>query len=211
MPGIALAVNQEPMAQYFARIVRALIVAFLGFGGGVGLLTMIVVLAMAAPGQNAEALHLGLKAAIVAGLGFGAFLAILLLLTDLTSRLFVARGDYAEIWELVQHREREFTGNLSEVKKYCREALLAVSNIKAVTDNDEYSMTASIGASWKSPGEQMDVNIKQLDENRWLVTCESRCLAANVAFDYAKNFENVETWLKNAKLSQDETKLQQTS
>lgn len=192
------------MAQYFARIVRAVIVSVLGFGGGIGLLTFIAILVLS--GQQ-KALEIGWHAALVIGFGFGTVLAVVFLLTDLTARLSVARGGHEEIWDLEQTREFDFDGTGRELRHFCREALLAVPNVKTVIDDNEFMMTASIGASWKSPGEKMQIAICPLPEDKWHVKCVSCCLASHVAFDYAKNFENIETWLRTFQKLREETKV----
>jgi hypothetical protein len=184
------------MARYFARIIRAIIVSSLGFGGGIGLLTFIAILVTTG---KQEALGFALQTAIILGLVFGFFSALVLLLSDLTSRLFAAHGFREEIWELEQKREFEVEGALKDARILSRKALLAVPNVKAVADEDnEYAIRASVGASWKSPGEAMRVEIEPADaENRWRVKCISTCLSSNIAFDYGKNFENVEAWLRS--------------
>lgn len=181
------------MAKYFARIVRALIVSVLGFGGGVGLFTFIVILV--STGHQA-AITIGVRAALVVGLCFGVILALVLLLTDLTARLFLSQGRYKQIWELEQTRELDFSGNSKDLKSHCRQALLAVPNVRVVTEDGELSMTATIGTSWRSAGENMTVRLTPTAEDRFHLTCTSRPLASNIAFDYAKNFENVESWHK---------------
>jgi hypothetical protein len=181
-------------SRYFARIIRAVVVSSLGFGGGIGLLIFIAIVVNT--GKRAGALELALKAAVVLGIGFSVFFVLLLLLSDLTWRLYAAKGLHEEIWELDQTRKIELDGPLRQVRALGRHALLAVPNVKAVTDQDnELEILASIGQSWKSPGEKMQLLITPTDqENHWLVRCNSSCLAANVAFDYGKNFENVEAW-----------------
>lgn len=184
------------MARYFARIIRAVIVSSLGFGGGIGLFTFIAILV--STGKQ-DALGVALQAGVIFGLGFGVLCALLLLLSDLTSRLFAAQGfGRTEVWELEQERQVEVEGTIKDARIMSRQALLAVPNVKAVADEDnEYSIRASVGASWKSPGEAMRVNIEPAAENRWRVKCISTCLSKNIAFDYGKNFENVEAWLKS--------------
>ncbi len=183
------------MARYFARIIRAVIVSSLGFGGGIGLLTFIAILVTTG---KQEAVPIALQAGIIIGLGFGIFSAALLLLSDLTSRLFAAQGFKTEIWELEQEREVEVQGTIKHARILSRNALLTVPNVKAVADEDnEFGIRASVGASWKSPGENMRVHIEPASENVWRVKCISTCLATNVAFDYGKNFENVESWVRS--------------
>lgn len=183
------------MARYFARIIRAVVVSSLGFGGGIGLLTFIAILVTTG---KQDALHIAIEAAIIIGLAFGIFCAALLLLSDLTSRLFAAQGFRNEIWELEQEREVEVEGSIKDARMLSRKALLAVPNVKNVSDEDnEYGIKASIGASWKSAGESMRVQIEPAAENRWKVKCVSTCLSSNIAFDYGKNFENVETWTRS--------------
>jgi hypothetical protein len=194
------------MQQYFARIVRAIVVSTLGFGGGIGLLTFIAIIVTTG---RQDAIEIALKAGVVIGLGFGAMLAAVLLLSDLTSRLFMSKGNYKEIWDLEQSREIDLPGHLRDVRRFCREALLAVPNVKAVSDDSETEvlMKASIGASWKSPGEEMEIAITPAGNEKWHLKCTSRCLASNVAFDYAKNFENVEAWQSKLNRLFEEAKL----
>jgi hypothetical protein len=182
------------MARYFARIVRAVIVSALGFGGGIGLLAFIIILVLT--GHQA-ALSYGLHAAIGIGIVFGIIVAFFLLLLDLTPRLFSVHGHEKEVWDLEQIRIFEFKGNVKELKQVTRQALLAVPNVKVVSDDgSELTMTASVGPSWRSPGEHMRVSVKPVNDSNWQITCQSRSLSDNIAFDYAKNFDNVEIWLK---------------
>ena len=181
------------MGQYFARIVRAVIVSALGFGGGTGLLVFIAILVTTG---RQDALEIATRAALVIGIGFGAVLAAVLLLSDLTSRLFVAQGKYNEIWDLEQSRVMEVAGSLRDIRRYCRESLMAVPNIKVVSTDEELAIKASTGASWRSPSELMEISINQKSDDLWELKCSSRSLASHIAFDYAKNFENVETWSK---------------
>jgi hypothetical protein len=181
-------------SQYFARIVRAVVVSSLGFGGGIGLLIFIAIIVNT--GKRADALQIASQAAVVLGIGFGVFYAVLLLLSDLNWRLNAAKTLHEEVWELAQTRKIELEGSLQQVRALGRQALLAVPSVKAVTDQEnEREIHASTGHSWKSAGENMQLIIEPTEkENRWLVRCTSCCLSDKVAFDYGKNFENVESW-----------------
>ncbi len=187
------------MLRYFSRILRALIVSSLGFGGGIGLLVFIGLLA--STGKQGGLL-IAVPFGIVCGIGFGVFLAAIMLLSDLSYRLAMAKGrNSAEIWDLEQTREVVLHGTIREARSLSRNALLCVPNVKAVADDEteQYSIKASVGASWRSPGERMHISISPLEgspDGEWLVKCVSNCLQKNVAFDYGKNFENVESWLK---------------
>lgn len=187
------------MAHYLARILRAIVVSVLGLGGGVGLMTFIV---LSLYSNQHKAIEVGLRTAVIVGLSFGSIMALVMLLSDLTMRLFVSQGRYAEIWELKQTRELEIEGTLKEIKRRCREALLTVPNLKFVSESaEEPLMSAAIGGSWRSPGEVVQVSIVPMSENHFRVTCISHCLQESVAFDYGKNFENVETWLRKMEQS----------
>jgi hypothetical protein len=191
-------VRGKPSAsRYFARIIRAVIVSSLGFGGGIGLLTFITILVF--KGQQPSAISVALQAGMVLGVGFGFCLALLLLLSDLSGRLYAAKGHHDEIWELEQTREVEIEGPLREVRSRSRIALQRVPAIKSVIDDeDQYHIRGMVGQSWKSPGENMVVSIEAGEsENIWRVRCTSSCLNSNIAFDYGKNFENVEAWLRS--------------
>lgn len=190
---------KQNMQRYLARIIRAVIVSVLGVGGGIGLLAFIVLVVLRS--DQFTAIDVALKSALVIGLGFGCFMAAVLLLTDLTMRLFVAQGSYEEIWELEQTRIVELEGSLKDVRRLCREALLVVPNLKSVSeDGDSPGMTAFTGNSWRSPGEQVQISIEQIDEGKWRIKCMSRCTQKNIAYDYAKNYENVESWLKRIRM-----------
>lgn len=191
MPG---EIQNGSVSRYFARVVRALIVSSLGFGGGIGLLTFIAILVNTG---SQDALAIALRAGIVIGIGFGIVCAAVLLLSDLSSRLAIADGAYSEIWELEQKRVIEVVGTVRDARTFARQALLAIPNVKAVSDeDDELRIRASIGPTWKSPGEQLQVIITPSGEGSWSVECVSSCLSSNIAFDYGKNFENVESWSK---------------
>lgn len=183
------------MQRYLARILRAVIVSVLGVGGGVGLLSFITLVVLRS--DQVGAIDVGIKSALVIGLSFGCFMALLFLLTDLTMRLFVAQGRYEEIWELEQTRVVELDGTLKDIRRLCREALMVVPNLKSVAEEtDRPSMTASTGNSWRSPGERVEISFESNGDNKWKVICQSKCSQKNIAYDYAKNYENVESWLK---------------
>jgi len=182
------------MARYFARIVRALIVSLLGFGGGVGLMVFIAALVIKGD-QNA--FQYGLKAGTLMGGIFAVMLVGVLLPLDLTAHLFLAKGRYREIWELEQMRELTFQGSLRDATAYARKSLLLVPYVKAVIEDPEHLLIrASIGTSWRSSGEQMEVEINPVAEDAWHLKCTSKSKYGHIVFDYGKNFENVETWLK---------------
>lgn len=184
------------MARYLARIIRAIVVGVLGFGGGVGLLVVILFLVIK---SDQNAFEYGVKWGLEIGLVFGILMVGVLLPLDLTMHLSRAKGSaYKEIWELEQVREVEFQGKLKEVMAACRKALLAVPQVNAVSDDSENLLArASTGVSWRSPGEEMEVEINPISEDKWHVKCVSRSRSKNVVFDYGKNFENVETWHKH--------------
>lgn len=193
------------MTRYLARIIRAVIVSVLGVGGGVGLLTFIALIVLRS--DQITAIDVGIKSALVIGLGFGSFMALVFLFTDLTMRLFVSQGRYEEIWELEQTRVIQLEGSLKDVRRICREALLAVPNLKSVAEESEQpDLNASTGFSWRSPGEQVEVSFEQSSDNKWQVKCSSRCTQKNIAYDYAKNYENVESWLKRVTVLADKQK-----
>ncbi len=91
---------------------------------------------------------------------------------------------------------------MKEAKNFCRQALLAVSNVKLVYDDAEnQAIRALTSSSWKSSGEEIDAVFSSPADDSWKIVCVSRPLSKSIAFDYAKNFENVETWRKNMEKS----------
>jgi hypothetical protein len=183
------------MSRYFARVVRALVVSTLGFGGGVGLLVMIFMLGIR---HDQMAVQFGWKAGLIIGLLFAFLLVAVLLPLDLTAHLFLGKGLYKEIWELEQVRAVVVEGSLKEVLQATRQSLLLVPYVKSVSDDVEHLVTrASTGPSWRSAGEELEVELNPLKENTWKLKCTSRSRSKSVVFDYGKNFENVETWQRN--------------
>lgn len=187
------------MAKYLLRVMRALIVTCLGAGGGVGLLVFIVILLNhGGSGSFQFAFTFGLSV----GVAMAVLLAFTFLLIDLTSRLFLARGVTEDIWKIEQIREITAEGTAKEVVSACRQALLAVPHVKAVSDDMEHLITrASIGQSWRSSGETMEVEINPQGDLNWKLQCTSRPQAKDTVFDYGKNFENVETWQREIKVA----------
>lgn len=180
------------MERYFGRIMRALIVSLLGFGGGMGLLVFIVVLVIKG---DARALEYAIKAGVLLGGIFAALFVGVMLPLDLAAKLFLAKGNYRELWELEQTSEITFKGPLKEAIAYCRQALLVVPHVKAITeDNENLVFNASVGTSWRSGGELVHVEIDPIAEHTWYLRCTSRSNSKSVLFDYGKNFENVEAW-----------------
>src|SRR4030095_1866959 len=182
------------MQRYFARIVRALIVSLFGFGGGVGLLVVIIMLVVKG---DQHAFEYGLKAGTFVGTVFAVLLVGVLLPLDLTAHMFLAKGRYREIWELEQTREVVFPGNLKDAMATCRRALLVVPYVKAVfEDGDRLIVLATVGTSWRSGGEEVEVKISSIADDKWQLRCTSRSTSGPVLFDYGKNFDNVECWLR---------------
>ncbi len=180
------------MAQYIARIIRAIIVGALGFGGGIGLLIIIVFLTVKGD-QNA--FEYGVKGGLAIGMVFAILMVAVMLPLDLFLRMERAKRAHSQIWELEQTRELIYEGSSKEAMAACRKALLMVPYVHQVSDDTEHlTARASTGASWRSPGEDLEVEINPISENSWQVKCVSRSRSKNVVFDYAKNFENVETW-----------------
>lgn len=148
-------------------------------------------------GDQQHAFQFGLNAGLLLGGIFSVLLVCVLLPLDISSRLSMSKEGYSEIWELEQHRDVTYAGLLKDAIAMCRQSLLIVPCIKAVTEDPEnLLLRASIGSSWRSFGEVMEVEINPLAEDKWHLHCTSLPLSSNIAFDYGKNYENVETWRK---------------
>lgn len=186
------------MAQYIARIIRAIVVTAVGFGGGIGLMIIIIFLTIKGD-QNA--FEYGVRWGLSIGMVFAILMVAVLLPLDLFLRMNRSKGEHSQLWELEQTREIVYEGTSKEVMAACRRALLMVPYVHQVSDDTEHlSAHASTGASWRSPGEEIDVEVNPISENKWSVKCVSRSRSKNVVFDYAKNFENVETWFKGIQI-----------
>jgi len=179
------------MALYIKRLLRALLVSGLGFGGGVGLLAFIFALVLG----GAPDVRYALKIAVFFGLLFSILFVLVMMLLDLTVKLYLARGFTEGVWELEQTRELQLEGKIKHVTSACRQALLSVPNVTNVIDDLEHlRVRAQTGASWRSPGEEIEVEINPLNESHWRLRCVSKPRSPKVIFDYGKNFENVEIW-----------------
>ncbi|HEY9714532.1 MAG TPA: hypothetical protein V6C72_13785 [Chroococcales cyanobacterium] len=197
------------MLRYFARVLRALVISTVGMGGGCGLLVFI---AMIIVGNQAIAFDFGWKAGLIIGMLFSLIMLGVMLPLDLSYHLFLAHGLSNAIWELEQTREIEVDGNIKEVISACRQALLVVPYVTNVSDDSENLVTrASTGPSWKSAGEDIEVEINPVAENKWCLKGTSRSKGKNVFFDYGKNFENVEAWRKHLLSVLEERKKAQTN
>jgi hypothetical protein len=187
--------NPSPVQRYVARIIRAVVICTLGFGGGAGMFVFIgFVIFTGSP----NAFEIGWKAGLIIGLLFSAMIVAVMLPMDLSAHLFLAQGSYEEIWELEQTRSLETEGSNREVLAACRQALLLVPYISNVSDDTEHLITrAATGKSWRSAGEDIEVEINPISATSWRLTCTSRSKGKNVLFDYGKNFENVETWQRH--------------
>ena len=180
------------MFRYLTRLVQVALISTLGLGGGVALLifTYFVVIR----GQQ-DAGWAAVTAGLVIGLAFSTVMVIIMVALDLTARTFIAKGSTNSLWDVEQKRELVVDGSAKQIVAACRQALLAVPNVTSVSDDPEsMSARASTGASWRSPGEEMEVGISQIDGSKWQVKCISRSKSPKALFDYGKNFENVETW-----------------
>ena len=181
------------MGRYLLRVMRAMLVSSLGFGGGIGLLVMIFVLTSR---SEPNAFRYGLTSGLLFGAIFATFTLAVLLPLDLSAHVFLSKGRYRQIWELEQSRELEVGGTAKQILHASRQALLVVPYVTRVSDDLENMISRAVtGTSWRSGGEEMEVEINPLAEQRWRIKVSSRPKSKNVLFDYGKNFENVETWL----------------
>ena len=190
------------MVHYLARVLRALAVITFGIGGGVGLFVLCVILVVNMNKSEPLAFTYAWKAGLVIGLIFGVLLVAVFVPLDLFARLFLAKGVYKDIFELEQVREIRMHGTPKEILAACREALLAIPHVKSVSEDSEQMVTRALtGTSWRSPGEEIEVEMNPISEGNWIVRCLSKPKSPNAVFDYGKNFENVETWLGRVKSS----------
>ncbi|MBS2006562.1 MAG: hypothetical protein JST01_05955 [Cyanobacteria bacterium SZAS TMP-1] len=182
------------MGQYILRVLKAMLVSSVGFGGGVGLLVLIFVLTNK---NEPNAFQYGLTAGVVFGLIFAFFMVAVLLPLDLSAHVFLSKGRYKQIWELEQAREFEIDGTAKEMLHASRQALLVVPYVTAVSDDVEHMLTRAVtGTSWRSPGgEELEVEINPVSAHRWKIKATSKPKGKGVVFDYGKNFENLETWM----------------
>jgi hypothetical protein len=181
------------MGRYLLRVMRAMLVSSLGFGGGIGLLVMICVLTNK---NEPNAFRYGLTSGLLFGAIFAAFTLAVLLPLDLSAHVFLSKGRYRQIWDLEQFRELEVEGTAKQILHASRQALLVVPYVTRVSDDLENMISRAVtGTSWRSGGEEMEVEITPIAVNKWHIKVLSRPKSKNVLFEWGKNFENVETWL----------------
>jgi len=77
------------MFEYIRRLVRVALVTMLGFGGGVALLLFIFIVVIKGDQNAAQS---ALKAGLLLGIAFSLILTCVMVLLDLTARLFIAKG-----------------------------------------------------------------------------------------------------------------------
>ena len=189
------------MINYLLRLLKIALVTTLGVGGGAGLLVFVVILT--SKGDHQHASQFGLIAGTLIGLGCTAIILCVLMPLDLVFRWSIARtsktNETNTILENEQIRELTLSGPTKKVHFACRQALLSIPGIKNVYDDPaKGKIIASTSASWRCPGEQIEVEIKRSGGDQYLLHCVSRPVMKNVVFDYGKNFENVEAWKKLA-------------
>jgi hypothetical protein len=186
------------MVKYFFRLLTAILVATLGIGGGLGMLVFIIFLA----GKGDQhASQYGLTVGLGVGLVSAAVTIFIMMPLDLLFRWSVAKGagknETTAILENEQRRELILYGPAKKIHFACRQSLLSIPGVKDVFDDSTHGrITATTGASWRCPGEMIEVEIKRLTGEEFLLKCVSRPAMSKVAFDYGKNFENVEYWKK---------------
>jgi hypothetical protein len=184
--------NPSPVQRYVARVVRALFIGTLGFGSGAGMFVFIGMLIFTG---SPHAFELGWKAGLIIGLIFASMIVAVMLPMDLTAHLNLSKENYNEIWDLEQTREVQADGTTKEIVAACRQALLVVPYVISVSDDTENMVTrAKTSKSWRSTGEEIEVEINPIAANKWCLRCTSKSIGKNVVFDYGKNFENVEAW-----------------
>ncbi|HEY9773949.1 MAG TPA: hypothetical protein V6C81_09090 [Planktothrix sp.] len=187
--------GNKSMLKYFSRVIRGLLATCLGLGGGVA---MLVFIGMLTAKNNPNSFRFALEFGLFIGAFCAIFLGVVFLLLDLTARLFLAKDLTQDVWKLEQTREVGIEGTIKEITQACRQALLAVPNVKAVSDDMEHLITrARIAESWRSAGEEMEVEInadRSEEGLKWILRCTSKPRSTKIVFDYGKNFENVEVW-----------------
>lgn len=182
------------MRRYFARLARAFLVSSIGIGGGVALLVFIGMLVL----QNHDAFRFSLVAGLSLGAVCAVFIVAVLLPIDLASKLFLSKTHSKGVWELDQVQELEFEGGPKEAVILSRQALVALPHAMRVNEDTENSLVfASIGSSWRSFGEHMEVKIIPVSDNKCRLSCRSEPLSSATIFDYGKNFDNVLTFVEN--------------
>ena len=195
--------KKTKMLKYFFHILNFAIISCLGFGGGIALMRYIF-LTVNNQGSLIEFFN-SLKIGFFLGIVFSVFLILILFLLDISSRLFIVKdknsNNSQSIWDIEQCREIELSGSLNEVLNIARQALMEITSIRKINqDNKTQSIEAVTNVTWRSFGEIITISVESKADNTWLLKCTSKCKNKNVLFDYAKNFENVETWLNEVNL-----------
>lgn len=180
------------MARYFLKMLKAMVVCSLGLGGGVALFALIVFIIAK---NDSNAIDHALKMGLGIGQVFAIFALGVFIPLDISVKMFKSKGVHKDIWEIEQVRDAKMHGSARDVLAACREALLEIPDIKAVREDSENLVVhASAGPSWRSFGEEIEVEINPLAQEKWNVSCHSKPRSKNIVFDWGKNFENVETW-----------------
>lgn len=185
------------MGRYFVRLLKAALISTLGVGCGIGAFIMICIIIIH---NGPDKFQIAMQFGLLLGIVFSVLFLMMQILLDLSARMYFAKGQYNEVWEMDQAREINLNGTSKEVLAVSREALLAVPYVKSVQEDAENLIAlAETGTSWRSVGESLEVEINPVSENNWLVKCISKPVKSSIVFDYGKNFENVEAWYAKVK------------
>jgi hypothetical protein len=180
------------MARYFLQMLKAMVVCSLGLGGGVAMFALIVFIIVK---NDQNALENALRMGFGIGQVFAMFALAVFIPLDISVKMYKSKGVHKDIWETEQVRDATMNGSARDVLAACREALLEIPDIKAVREDSENLVVhASAGPSWRSFGEEIEVEINPVAQEQWNVSCHSKPKSKNIVFDWGKNFENVETW-----------------
>ena len=155
----------------------------------VGIVGMIFGLIVGIVTENLVIVILGTLIGCIVGLLAGTFLALLLTV------VFTGLNSAAPEDSKVESKEKiEFLGSFGDAFTLCKQAIQQLPNTKIdASHSDDSKLKAVKSSSWKSWGELITCTVERMDDNRQLITVESRPALKTTVFDYGTNEDNVKT------------------
>ncbi|KGX92081.1 hypothetical protein N781_03060 [Pontibacillus halophilus JSM 076056 = DSM 19796] len=133
----------------------------------------------------------GVSSGIVAGLFFGLFMTVVLGITDFVSgKKLGGKGSKG----VHQQDDLSLHVGIEDAFERCKQSLTLLKDVEIKEENkQEGSLVAHTGATWKTFGEVVNIQLREEDFTVTHIHIESRPLAKQTLIDYGKNYENVKT------------------
>ncbi|WP_054957280.1 hypothetical protein [Paenibacillus dakarensis] len=137
------------------------------------------------------------------GILFGTFIGLLLTLTILliqSTYLKKAGLNKAGI-SVVNSIEFEAAGNKEEVFAFCLESIRSIKKSEiGLINKDKGILTVNVGANWRTWGDLIQFDIKEISDQKCNVIITSRPAMSTALIDFGKNLDNIIKLINDLKL-----------